>query len=116
MVCSRRDEMKGMSERKSEAEAACAAAVKERKWKAAAEAAEKAADCAEILAGRTSGAVAAAYAKEVESWRALAKKLEGKKETRGGSAAGAGSSGKRAEAEDAPDAGAFSLLQHKSGL
>lgn len=97
--------MKGMSERKSEAEAACAAAVKERKWKAAAEAAEKAADCAEILAGRTSGAVAAAYAKEVESWRALAKKLEGKKESRGGSAAGAGSSGKRAEAEDAPDAG-----------
>ena len=102
----RRDSaMQSMSERKKAAEEACTGAVKGRRWKAAAEAAERAADCAEILAGRTSGAVAAAYAKEVESWRALAKKLEGKKEGRGSVAAGAASTGRKAEAEDAPDGG-----------
>lgn len=97
--------MQSMSERKKAAEEACAGAVKGRRWKAAAAAAERAADCAEILAGRTSGAVAAAYAKEVESWRGLAKRLEGKKAGRGGSGAGAAAAGQKAEPEDAPDGG-----------
>lgn len=105
--------MQSMSEKKRECEAACAAAVKARKWKVAAEAAGRAADCAEILAGRTSGLVAAAYAKEVESWRALAKRLEGKKEGPGGARSGGGGiagggggrggGAHRSETEDAPD-------------
>ncbi len=94
--------MQSMSGKKAAEEAACAAAVKARRWGAAAEAAERVADCAEILAGRTCGAVSAAYAKETESWRALAKRLEAKKEhpgaARSGRAAGAPSG--RAEAED----------------
>lgn len=100
--------MQSMSDKKKEAEAACAAAVKEHRWKAAAEAAGRAADCAEILAGRTSGLVAAAYAKEVEAWRALARRLAGKKD---GMPPGGGASGTkgawdgRKEAEDAPDGG-----------
>ena len=97
--------MQSMSEKKKECEEACAAAVKARRYAAAAEAADRAADCAEILAGRTSGLVAAAYAKEVESWRAIAKRLAGKKDgtpaVRAPSAKGKG----RAEAEDAPDGG-----------
>lgn len=99
-----------MSERKAAAETACAEAVKGRRWKAAAEAAERAADCAEILSGRTSGAVAAAYAKEVESWRALAKKLEGKKEERGGGG-GVRGPGRKAEAEEGPDGGEWLVAE-----
>ncbi len=101
--------MQSMSDKKKDAEAACAAAVKERKWKAAAEAASRAADCAEILAGRTSGLVAAAYAKEVESWRALAKRLAVKKDgapARSGGVVGGGvgnATSRSREPEDVPD-------------
>ena len=71
------DKMKGFEE-------ACAAAVKARNFTEAAKAASEAADCAEILASRAAGIVAEAYAKEVASWRQLAKKLEGRKNGVGG--------------------------------
>jgi len=71
-----RGEMQSISGRKREREAACQAAVKAKDFTVAAKAAADVADCAEILASRTTGIVAEAYAKEVESWRSLAKKLE----------------------------------------
>ena len=71
--------MQSMNDRKHDFETACAAAVKAHDFVAAAKAASGAADCAEILAGRTTGIVAAAYAKEVVSWRELAKKLEARR-------------------------------------
>jgi len=71
--------MQSMTDKKREYEAACAAAVKARNFTEAAKAASSVADCAEILASRTTGIVSAAYAKEVVSWRQLAKKLEGRK-------------------------------------
>lgn len=76
--------MQSMTERKREFEAACAAAVKARNFTEAAKAASGAADCAEILASRTTGIVAEAYEKEVESWRQLATKFEGRKNGVGG--------------------------------
>ena len=75
--------MQSMTDKKRDFEAACAAAVKSRNFAEAAKAAFGAADCAEILASRTDGAVAAAYGKEVVSWRDLAKKLETRKESCG---------------------------------
>lgn len=71
--------MQSISDRKRDCEAACQAAVKARDFSEAAKAAADAADCAEILASRTAGVVADAYRKEVESWRSLARKLEGRK-------------------------------------
>ncbi|MGN0853139.1 MAG: ATP-binding protein [Kiritimatiellia bacterium] len=71
--------MQSMTDKKREREAACAAAVKARNFAEAAKAAAGVADCAEILASRTTGIVSEAYAKEVVSWRQLAKKLEGRK-------------------------------------
>ena len=71
--------MQSMTDKKRDFETACAAAVKARNFAEAAKAAAGAADCAEILASRTTGAVSAAYAKEVASWRQLATKLEGRK-------------------------------------
>lgn len=71
--------MQSMTDKKREFETACATAVKARNFTEAAKAASNAADCAEILASRTTGIVSAAYAKEVASWRQLAKKLEGRK-------------------------------------
>ena len=71
--------MQSMTDKKREYEAACAAAVKVRNFTEAAKAASDVADCAEILASRTTGIVSAAYSKEVASWRQLAKKLEGRK-------------------------------------
>lgn len=71
--------MQSMTEKKREFETDCATAVKERNFTGAAKAAAGAADCAEILASRTTGIVSAAYAKEVVSWRQLAKKLEGRR-------------------------------------
>jgi len=68
--------MQSMTERKRDFEVACAAAVKSKDYPAAAKAADGAADCAEILAGRTHGMVADAYRDEVASWRNLARKLE----------------------------------------
>lgn len=68
-----------MTGKKRELEAACAAAVKARSFAEAAKAAAGVADCAEILASRTSGIVAEAYAKEAESWRKFAQKLEDRK-------------------------------------
>ena len=68
-----------MTDKKRDFETACAAAVKARNFIEAAKAASGAADCAEILASRTTGIVSEAYAKEVRSWRNLAKKLEGRK-------------------------------------
>ena len=76
--------MQSMTEKKRGLEAECAAAVKARDYPAAAKAARAAADCAEILAARTVGVVAEAYAKEARSWRDLAKKLEGRKDGCGG--------------------------------
>lgn len=70
--------MQSISDRKRECEAACQAAVKAKDFTVAAKAAADVADCAEILASRTTGVVAEAYAKEVESWRSLAKKLQGR--------------------------------------
>ena len=67
--------MQSITDKKKAAEAACAAAVKARNFTEAAKAASEAADCAEILAARTAGIVAEAYAKEVASWRELARKL-----------------------------------------
>ena len=71
--------MQSMTDKKRECETACAAAVKARSFAEAAKAALDAADCAEILASRTTGIVSEAYAKEARSWRDLAKKLEGRK-------------------------------------
>ena len=71
--------MQSITDKKKAAEAACAAAVKARNFTEAAKAASEAADCAEILASRAVGIVAEAYAKEVVSWRQLAKKLEVRK-------------------------------------
>jgi len=76
--------MQSMTDRKREFETACAAAVKARNFTDAAKAAAGVADCAEILASRTTGIVSEAYAKEVRSWRDLAKKLEGRKNGIGG--------------------------------
>ena len=71
--------MQSMTDKKREFETACATAVKARNFTEAAKAASSAADCAEILASRTTGIVSAAYAKEVASWRQLAEKLESRK-------------------------------------
>jgi len=71
--------MQSMTDKKREYEAACAAAVKARNFTEAAKAASCVADCAEILTSRTTGIVSSAYAKEVASWRQLAKKLEVRK-------------------------------------
>ena len=68
--------MQSMTEKKQDLETACSAAVKAKDFAVAAKAAAKISDCAEILASRTTGIVAEAYAKEVESWRSLARKLE----------------------------------------
>ena len=76
--------MQSMTDKKKDFEAACAAAVKAKNFAEAAKAASGAADCAEILASRTVGIVAEAYAKEAASWRELAKKLEGRKNGVGG--------------------------------
>lgn len=76
--------MQSMTDKKRNFETACAAAVKERNFTEAAKAASGAADCAEILASRTTGIVSEAYAKEARSWRDLAKKLEGRKNGVGG--------------------------------
>ncbi|MBQ9430725.1 MAG: ATP-binding protein [Kiritimatiellae bacterium] len=62
------EKMKGFAE-------TCSAAVKSRDFATAAKAATAAADCADILASRTVGIVAEAYAKDSASWRELAKKL-----------------------------------------
>lgn len=70
--------MKTIVERKQENERRCQSAVKAKDFTAAAKAAADVADCAEILASRTTGIVAEAYAKEVESWRSLARKLQGR--------------------------------------
>ena len=71
--------MQSMTDKKRDFETACAAAVKARNFTEAAKAASGAADCAEILASRTTGVVSEAYAKEVVSWRQLARKLEGRR-------------------------------------
>ena len=71
--------MQSMTDKKKEREAACQAAVNARDFAVAAKAAADVADCAEILASRTTGVIAEAYLKEVESWRALAGKLEARK-------------------------------------
>lgn len=71
--------MQSMTDKKKEREAACQAAVNARDFAVAAKAAAEVADCAEILASRTTGVIAEAYLKEVESWRALAGKLEARK-------------------------------------
>ena len=71
--------MLSMTDKKCDFETACAASVKARNFTEAAKAAASAADCAEILASRTTGIVSEAYAKEVRSWRDLAKKLEDRK-------------------------------------
>ena len=60
--------MQSMTDKKRDFETACAAAVKARNFTEAAKAAAGAADCAEILASRTTGIVSEAYAKEVRSW------------------------------------------------
>ena len=70
--------MQSISDRKRDREAACQAAVKAKDFTAAAKAAADVADCAEILASRTTGVVAEAYARDVESWRSLARKLQGR--------------------------------------
>ena len=67
--------MQSMTEKKQQLETACANAVKQRDFSAAAKAAAGVADCAEILAARTEGIVKDAYAREMESWRELARKL-----------------------------------------
>ena len=72
--------MQSMTSKKRDFEAACAAAVKARNFTEAAKAAAGAADCAGILASRTTGIVSEAYAKEAVSWRQLAKKLEGRRD------------------------------------
>ena len=64
--------MQSMTDKKSDFEAACAAAVKVRNFAEAAKAASGAADCAEILASRTTGVVSEAHAKDARSWRELA--------------------------------------------
>lgn len=71
--------MQSMTDKMKEHEAACQAAVNARDFAAAAKSAADVADCAEILASRTMGVIAEAYLKEVESWRALARKLEARK-------------------------------------
>jgi len=71
--------MQSMTDKKRDFETACAEAVKAKNFSEAAKAASGAADCAEILAARTTGVVAAAYAKEVVSWRELSKKLENRR-------------------------------------
>lgn len=78
------ERVQSMTDRKRDFETACAAAVKARNFAEAAKAAAGAADCAAILASRTTGPVSGAYAKEVASWRQLAKKLEGRKNGVGG--------------------------------
>lgn len=100
--------MQSISAKKKENESACAAAVKGRRWREAAEAAARAADCAEILAGRTEGIVSEAYTKEMEAWRALVRKLEAKavsgpEQDRRDGRRGDGS--RKAVSEDAPDGG-----------
>ena len=75
--------MQSMTDKKKDFETACAAAVKSRNFVEAAKAAAGAADCAEILASRTTGIVAEAYVKESTSWRELAKKLEKREVGRG---------------------------------
>ena len=71
--------MQSMTDKKTAFETECAAAVKAKDFAEAAKAASGAADCAEILASRTTGVVSEAYAKEVVSWRELAKKLAARK-------------------------------------
>lgn len=71
--------MQSMTDKMKEHEAACQAAVNARDFAVAAKSAADVADCAEILASRTMGVIAEAYLKEVESWRALARKLEARK-------------------------------------
>lgn len=71
--------MQSISDRKRECESVCQAAVKSKDFTAAAKAAADVADCAEILASRTTGVVAEAYARDVESWRSLARKLQDRK-------------------------------------
>ena len=101
--------MQSITDKKKAAEAACAAAVKERNFTEAAKAASGAADCAEILAARTTGIVSEAYAREVVSWRELAKKLEGRKNgvagSRGTRPAGNG------EESSAPDGGEWLVAE-----
>ena len=80
--------MQSMTEKKRDFETACAAAVKAKNYPEAAKAAAGAADCAEILSARTVGVVAEAYAKEVASWRELAKRLETRKSGAGDRAGG----------------------------
>ncbi len=75
--------MQSMTDKKKDFETACATAVKAKNLVEAAKAAAGAADCAEILASRTTGIVSEAYAKEVVSWRQLAMKLELRKQSAG---------------------------------
>ena len=82
--------MQSMTDKKSDFEAACAAAVKVRNFAEAAKAASGAADCAEILASRTTGVVSEAHAKDARSWRELAKKLEARKNGGGAPCTGGG--------------------------
>lgn len=92
--------MRSMTDKKREYEAACAAAVKAKNFTEAAKAASGAADCAEILASRTTGVVSEAYAKEVASWRQLAKKLEGRRNGVGGRGAARAGNGDGASAPE----------------
>ena len=96
--------MQSMTDKKHDFETACAAAVKARNFTEAAKAAAGAADCAEILASRTTGIVSAAYAKEVASWRQLAKKLEGRKN-------GTPASARTDEDASAPDGGEWLVAE-----
>ena len=92
--------MQSMTDKKRDFETVCAAAVKAKNFTEAVKAASGAADCAEILASRTTGVVSEAYAKEVASWRQLAKKLEGRKNGVGGRGAARAGNGDGASAPD----------------
>jgi transitional endoplasmic reticulum ATPase len=65
-----------MVEIKAGHEDACAAFIKARDYARAAVEAAQAAQCGFVLAGRTSGAVAAAHAQDAEEWVALAEELK----------------------------------------
>ncbi len=71
--------MQSIGDKKNDRMSACQTAMKARDYAAAAKAAADVADCAEILASRTTGVVAKAYAREMESWRSLANRLEARK-------------------------------------
>lgn len=71
--------MQSMTEKMDAFAAECSAAMKSSDFAAASRAAVHAAESAEILSSRTSGAVAAAYAKTARSWRDLAEKLSARK-------------------------------------